>query len=89
MDTSFWDNRYAIEHYAYGEEPNAFVAAMAPHIPEGPVLCLAEGEGRNAVYLAKHGHRATAVDQSAVGLTKALRLAETSGIMIETVHADL
>jgi len=62
---------------------------MAMYIPDGPVLCLAEGEGRNAVYLAKFDRRVTAVDQSAIGLTKALRLAEASGVVIETMHADL
>jgi SAM-dependent methyltransferase len=89
MDTTFWDDRYAAEEYAYGESPNAFVAEMAMYIPDGPVLCLAEGEGRNAVYIAKSGHRVTAVDQSAMGLNKALRLAEANGAVIETIHADL
>ena len=89
MDTAFWDDRYAAEDYAYGLDPNAFFAEMAMYIPDGPVLCLAEGEGRNAVYLAKLSHRVTAVDQSAMGLAKALRLAETTGVVIETVHADL
>ena len=89
MDAAFWDNRYATEEYAYGLVPNAFVAEMAMYIPDGPVLCLAEGEGRNAVYLAKFDRRVTAVDQSAIGLTKALRLAEASGVVIETMHADL
>jgi SAM-dependent methyltransferase len=53
------------------------------------VLCLAEGEGRNAVHLATLGHRVTAVDQSEVGLAKARRLAGARGVEIETVLADL
>ncbi|MEI6604486.1 MAG: class I SAM-dependent methyltransferase [Verrucomicrobiota bacterium] len=89
MDTAFWDDRYAAGEYAYGEAPNTFVAAMAQQIPDGPVLCLAEGEGRNAVSLARLGHHVTAVDQSAMGLAKAQRLAEASGVVIETVHANL
>lgn len=89
MDTAFWDNRYAADGYAYGQAPNEFVAAMARYIPDGPVLCLAEGEGRNAVFLAKLGYRVTAVDQSAVGLSKALRLAAANGVVIETVQANL
>ena len=44
-----WDERYAAPGYVYGTEPNELVAAMAGEIPAGPVLCLAEGEGRNAV----------------------------------------
>ena len=89
MDVTFWDDRYAAEDYAYGLEPNDFVAEVTMHVPEGQVLCLAEGEGRNAVHLAKLGHRVTAVDQSAMGLAKARRLAEANGVVIETVHADL
>jgi len=57
--------------------------------PDGPVLCLAEGEGRNAVHLAQRGHRVTAVDQSATGLAKAGRLAAASGVEVETIRADL
>jgi hypothetical protein len=89
MDATFWNDRYAVAGHVYGEEPNAFVAEVASHIPAGPVLCLAEGEGRNAVYLATLGHRVTAVDQSEVGLAKARRLADTHGVEITTVTADL
>ena len=89
MDAAFWNNRYAVPQYIYGEAPNAFVAEMASQIPAGPVLCLAEGEGRNAVHLATLGHRVTAVDQSEVGLAKARRLAGARGVEIETVLADL
>ena len=55
----------------------------------GRVLCLAEGEGRNAVFLAQHGYRVIAVDQSPVGLRKAEALAAGRGVQIETVVADL
>lgn len=89
MDAPFWNNRYAAPQYIYGETPNAFVAEMASQIPAGPVLCLAEGEGRNAVHLATLGHRVTAVDQSEAGLAKARQLAAARGVEIETVHADL
>jgi SAM-dependent methyltransferase len=53
------------------------------------VLCLAEGEGRNAVFLAQQGFRPVAVDQSGVGLKKAAQLAAERGVRIETVVADL
>ena len=89
MDAAFWNNRFAAPHFIYGETPNAFVAEMASQIPAGPVLCLAEGEGRNAVHLATLGHRVTAVDQSEAGLAKARRLAAVRGVEIETVLADL
>lgn len=89
MNASLWDERYSVERYAYGTEPNTFVVSMAPQIPAGPVLCLAEGEGRNAVFLARRGHPVTAVDVSAVGLAKARTLAAQRGVAIETIHADL
>ncbi|WP_440996079.1 SAM-dependent methyltransferase [Arhodomonas sp. SL1] len=84
-----WDERYATEDYAYGEAPNDFLVEQGWRIPPGPVLCLAEGEGRNAVWLASRGHGVTAVDASAVGLEKAARLAETQGVAIRCEHADL
>lgn len=89
MDAAFWNNRYAAPQYFYGETPNAFVADMAAQILPGPVLCLAEGEGRNAVHLATLGHGVTAVDQSEAGLAKARQLAAGRGVEIETVQADL
>jgi len=89
MDVTFWDQRYGADDYAYGVEPNAFLVEQAHHIPPGRVLCLAEGEGRNAVYLAKQGYEVTAVDQSAAGLDKAQRLAEAAGVSITTIQIDL
>lgn len=89
MDAAFWNNRYTVAGHVYGEAPNVFVEQVASQIPAGPVLCLAEGEGRNAVYLATLGHRVTAVDQSEVGLAKAQRLAKARGVEIETLATDL
>jgi SAM-dependent methyltransferase len=84
-----WDVRYSGEDYIYGTEPNAFLAEVAEGIPPGPVLCLGDGEGRNGVWLASLGHDVTSVDSSAVGLAKALRLAQARGVTLRTVHADL
>jgi len=86
-----WNQRYSEPGFAYGTEPNDFLAANAkPHLPpKGEVLCLAEGEGRNAVFLARLGFRVTGVDSSAVGLEKARKLAEQHSVGIETVAADL
>lgn len=84
-----WDERYDTADFAYGRDPNAFLTDKGGMIPTGDVLCLAEGEGRNAVFLAKLGHRVVAVDSSAVGLAKAARLAGDNGVRIETVTADL
>jgi SAM-dependent methyltransferase len=87
---SQWDERFAAEHYVYGTRPNAWLAAQAGRIaPGGRVLCLGEGEGRNAVWLAERGFAVTAVDGSAVGLEKARRLAAQRGVVIATEVADL
>ena len=87
--TTRWNERYGSDEYAFGEEPNEFLVAHAGAFPEGPVLCLAEGEGRNAVFLAGRGHAVTGVDLSPVGLRKAAALAAKRGVEIETVVADL
>jgi SAM-dependent methyltransferase len=89
MDAEFWNHRYTRDDFVYGTEPNDFVAEVAARIPPGPVLCLAEGEGRNAVYLAARGHAVTAVDHSEVALGKAQKLAAARGVKIATVGADL
>jgi SAM-dependent methyltransferase len=84
-----WDQRYDTDEYVYGKEPNDFLSAMADRLPDGRTLCLAEGEGRNAVFLAGRGLQVTAVDSSRVGLAKAAQLAREKRVHVETVHADL
>ncbi|MBK8857820.1 MAG: class I SAM-dependent methyltransferase [Opitutaceae bacterium] len=89
MNSQFWDNRYTPADFVYGTAPNDFLRQCANYIPAGPVLCLGEGEGRNAVFLASRGYRVTAVDQSAVGLAKAERLAAQCGVSLNTEVVDL
>jgi len=85
-----WDERYGAPGYFYGTAPNDFLLEHCGTIRAGgDVLCLAEGEGRNAVFLARQGFRVLAVDQSAVGLRKAEQLAAENGVRIDTVVADL
>lgn len=87
--TQMWDERYQADHFVYGTAPNDFLRSQVANLPPGRVLCLAEGEGRNAVYLAEQGFEVTAVDQSSVGLAKAERLAAEHGVAITTLVADL
>lgn len=89
MNTQFWDDRYRADEYAYGREPNEFLRTEAHRIAPGRVLCLAEGEGRNAVFLAGLGYEVSAVDFSAEGLRKAELLAREKHVEITTVQADL
>ncbi len=84
-----WNERYATRFASYGTEPNDFLREVVARIPEGPVLCLAEGEGRNAVFIAELGHPTTAVDLSEVGLANAAQLAAARNVTITTVVADL
>ncbi|MEA5479938.1 hypothetical protein VB774_20110 [Pseudanabaena galeata UHCC 0370] len=51
-----WDERFSSLEYIYGTEPNDFLVSVASQIPQGKVLCLADGEGRNGTYLASLGY---------------------------------
>jgi len=87
---SSWDDRYSKDEFYYGREPNDFLREHCSEIASGGrVLCLAEGEGRNAVFLAKQGYQVTAVDGSMKGLEKLAMFAKSQGVSVETVHADL
>lgn len=84
-----WDERFSEPGFAYGTLPNDFLVSVVDRLPRGRILSLAEGEGRNAIYLASLGYEVTAVDGSSVGLAKAGELAAEHGVAITTVHADL
>jgi len=85
-----WDERYSHPNHVFGYRPNDFLAQSDFLLrPGARVLCLAEGEGRNAVHLAKLGCRVTAVDFSQVGLDKGKRLADEAGVEIDWQCADL
>lgn len=80
----FWNARYANENYAYGKEPNSFLAStLSEFNPKGSILLPAEGEGRNAVYAAKQGLKVTAFDISEEGKKKALKLAKKESVSID------
>ena len=86
---SMWNDRYGVEHYVYGHEPNDFVVEMMADTPPGEVLCVADGEGRNGVYLAGLGHHVTSVDISEAGIAKAQALAADRGVDLTAIVADL
>ncbi|WP_299484640.1 class I SAM-dependent methyltransferase [Acaryochloris sp. IP29b_bin.137] len=83
-----WNQRYAEDDYIYGTEPNSFLAEHSNFLIN-PILSLAEGEGRNAVFLASLGFSVYGVDGSDVGLAKAQQLAQAKGVKIQTEVADL
>jgi len=89
-DREHWDGRFAGPGYLFGTAPNAFLSSQASRLPKnGRVLAVADGEGRNGVWLAGQGLQVHAVDFSAVALEKARRLAGDRGVAIETEQADL
>jgi SAM-dependent methyltransferase len=78
---AFWDAKYADQSYHFGTAPNAFLARQAPRLPpDGRALALADGEGRNGVWLAQQGLRVDAVDVSPRAVAKARALAESRGV---------
>ena len=86
---SSWDERYSKEGWVFGTEANGFLQQEAHRIPEGQVLCLGEGEGRNSVFLADLGYEVVGVDRSQVGLDKAQSLAQEKGVFVETVVSSI
>ena len=84
-----WDKRYSTDEYVYGTEPNNFLKEQFNSIPKGKVLSLAEGEGRNAVFLARQGYSVTAIDSSLAGIDKGKKLAKNHRVEVEFIHADL
>ena len=93
MDASAWDAKYSAADLVYGAPPNQSLVEFATTLPRGRALDLASGEGRNALWLATRGWEVTAVDFSAVGLTKGHRIASKSPKSVQTrltwVHADV
>lgn len=86
-----WDSRFAsTDDFLFGTEPNQFMVSQAHLLKPGmKVLAVADGEGRNGVWLAQQGLQVTSVDGSQVALDKAARLAKERGVTLETVCADL
>ncbi|MDA5559668.1 class I SAM-dependent methyltransferase [Exiguobacterium sp. MMG028] len=88
---SKWDERFSSEDYVYGTEPNEFLREwFTSHQIEGKhVLAIAEGEGRNAVWLATLGFNVEMWDASKIGLEKAKRLATSRNVTLQTKQIDL
>ncbi|MBJ3775890.1 SAM-dependent methyltransferase [Acuticoccus mangrovi] len=87
---TYWDERFAGEDYLFGTAPNVFLEQEVGRLPSGGrVLAVADGEGRNGVFLAEKGFDVTSLDSSAVGLEKARRLAQERGVSLHFVHADV
>lgn len=86
----FWDSRFGQEAYVYGRQPNAFLAEHHLVFPKGArILSLGEGEGRNAVFLARQGYDLTALDASEEGMRKLTKLAAEGGVLVSQRQEDV
>ena len=84
-----WDQRYREQVFDSRIEPNPFLKAYVDAAKPGKALCLAAGNGRNAVFLAERGFEVDAVDISAEGLHLCTRLAKARGVSVTPILADL
>ena len=88
--SDFWNARYATEDYIFGTAPNVFLASQAELIRPGMrALAIADGEGRNGVWLAEQGVEVHAVEVSPVALEKARKLAAARGVKLDFEQADI
>jgi len=86
---SVWNQRYAGQDYLFGRAPNEYLQAKAQLLPaKGSALCVADGEGRNSVWLARQGLSVQAFDIADVAVAKARRLAEEAGVSVDFTVAD-
>jgi 2-polyprenyl-3-methyl-5-hydroxy-6-metoxy-1,4-benzoquinol methylase len=88
MNKEFWDERYAANEFAYGEEANTFLKETLVNIPKGKILFPADGEGRNGVYAATIGWEVASCDLSDEGKKKALKLAAQKGVTLDYQVGD-
>ncbi|MCT8139556.1 class I SAM-dependent methyltransferase [Anaerobacillus sp. CMMVII] len=86
---NIWDEKFSEEGYYYGTEPNHFIKEWGLKIDKGDILTIAEGEGRNAVYLAELENNVTSWDYSKVGVEKTKALAIQKGVNVRAELNDL
>ena len=85
-----WNARFASDDFLFGREPNAFLRSQAHRLACGQrVLCVADGEGRNSVWLAERGHDVTAFDIAPNAVRKARALAAERGVTAAFDEADM
>jgi len=85
-----WNERFTAPGYLFGTRPNAFLASQAHRLTAGAkALSIADGEGRNGVFLAERGLDVLAVDFSPIALAKSRELAASRGVALRTEQADI
>lgn len=88
--TQFWNERFDKEEFIFGKEPNEYLVEKANQYlkPESKVLCIADGEGRNGVWLAKQGMQVVGFDASDIALAKAKQFAKDNQVEVEYSFSD-
>jgi len=85
-----WEERFRAPDYIFGTAPNHFLASCKPLLPKsGKALAVADGEGRNGVWLVEQGLDVTSLDFSPSAQQKAATLARMRGVNVTFVHADV
>jgi SAM-dependent methyltransferase len=85
-----WEGRYRTPDYAFGKEPNYFLAACRTLLPRsGKALAVADGEGRNGIWLAEQGLDVLSIDFSPAAQEKARALAKQRGVSLTIASADV
>ncbi len=83
-----WNARFSAEGYLFGESPNAYLAGMTSSLHAGKTLSIADGDGRNSVWLAKKGLDVDAFDFSPVAVKKARQLADKHAVKVNYQCSD-
>lgn len=87
---NFWNAKFSRDGYLYGTNPNQFIKNSYDNFKRSQkVLCLGEGEGRNAIFLAKKGYEVEAIDASDVGLNKLYEQSKLENVKIKTNCMDI
>ena len=88
--TQFWNERFDTGEFIFGKEPNEYLVQKSAQYlkPNNSVLCIADGEGRNGVWLAKQGMRVTGFDVSDIALAKAKQFANENQVSIQYSLCD-
>src|SRR6185295_7072917 len=89
-DFHHWQERFSTPDFRFGKEPNEFLVACRPLLPKtGKVLAVADGEGRNGVWLARQGLDVLSIDFSPAAQAKARALASEQQVMVTFIEADV
>ncbi len=88
--TQFWNARFNKDEFIFGKDPNEYLVEQSSRYlkSQDSVLCIADGEGRNGVWLAKQGMKVTAFDVSDIALYKAKQFAQDNQVKVQYSLCD-